>query len=422
MAPQCRTRGIAAAAAAILLVPAFSQTTSVGSSGAGTTTSNRPTLTTLSPTMGTTNTTTPGLSPAPQTLRVSGRVMVDDGTPPSFPATIQRVCSGNPHAEGYTDNQGYFSVLLGQNADVIADASETPNASNRNSQPFPSVALPNPASGATGLSSRSLGADNRFSNCELRAQLGGYTSQSINLTARTSLDTPDVGIILLHRMGASETATTVTATTLKASKEARKALQKGLDLARKNKAEEAIASLREAVEADPDFAFAWCELGKLQLENDHIPDAHESFAAAVRAEPRWPEPYLRLALMSVKAHDWRAVVDTTDHILRLNSWEYPGAYFYNAAANYNLRHVDAAEKNALAAERVDVQHEYPQVEQLLGAIYADRQRYAEAAEKLRAYLMMAPGAPDAPATRRRLAEVEKLAAESSRIAEKAPRQ
>ena len=139
--------------------------------------------------------------------------MVDDGTPPSFPATIQRVCSGNPHAEGYTDNQGYFSVLLGQNADVIADASETPNASNRNSQPFPSVALPNPASGATGLSSRSLGADNRFSNCELRAQLGGYTSQSINLTARTSLDTPDVGIILLHRMGASETATTVTATT-----------------------------------------------------------------------------------------------------------------------------------------------------------------------------------------------------------------
>jgi len=217
---------------------------------------------------------------------------------------------------------------------------------------------PQSGSGTTAVTGRSLGVDNRLANCELRAQLAGYSSQSINLTSRTPLDNPDVGTILIHKMGASETATTVTATTLKASKEARKALQKGLDLAKKNKPEEAIASLQEAVKVDPDFAFAWCELGKLQLENDHIPDAHESFEAAVKAEPRWPEPYLHLALMGVKAHDWREVVATTDQVLRLNSYEYPGAYFFNAAANYNLRHVGVAEKSALAAERVDVQHEY----------------------------------------------------------------
>ena len=348
--------------------------------------------------------------------------MVDDGTPPSFPATIQRVCNGNPHAEGYTDSQGYFSVLLGQNQDVIADASEIPSTSNRNSTPFPGIAIPSSGSGTTAVTGRSLGVDNRLANCELRAQLAGYSSQSINLTSRTPLDNPDVGTILIHKMGASETATTVTATTLKASKEARKALQKGLDLAKKNKPEEAIASLQEAVKVDPDFAFAWCELGKLQLENDHIPDAHESFEAAVKAEPRWPEPYLHLALMGVKAHDWREVVATTDQVLRLNSYEYPGAYFFNAAANYNLRHVGVAEKSALAAERVDVQHEYPQVEQLLGTIYAERHRYAESAEKFRAYLMMAPNAKDAAATRVDLAAVEKLAAESSQIAQKGPRQ
>jgi len=413
---------MAAAAAAMLLLPAFSQTTpSNPSSGSGTTSSTRTTLPTGSSPTGTNNTTTPGLSPGSQTLRVSGRVMVDDGTPPSSSATIQRVCNGNPHAEGYTDNQGYFSVLLGQNADVIADASETPSTPARNSLPFPSVALPSPSSSTTGIG-RGLGLDNRLANCDLRAQLGGYTSKTINLTARTPMDNPDVGVILLHRMGTPETATTVTATTLTASKEARKALQKGLELAKKNKPEEAIASLKEAVNVDPEFAFAWCELGKLQLEHDHIPDAHESFEAAVKAEPRWPEPYLHLALMGVKAHDWREVVETTDRVLHLSSWEYPGAYFFNAAANFNLRHMDVAEKSALLAERLDVQHDFPQVEQLLGTIYADRQRYADAAEKFRAYLMMAPKADDAPSTRQQLAAMEKLAAESSQTAKKSPQQ
>jgi hypothetical protein len=346
--------------------------------------------------------------------------MVDDGTPPSFPATIERVCNGSPHAEGYTDGKGYFSVLLGQSPDVIADADETSSPSNRNSAPFPSTA--SPASGNTTGTGRSLGVGNRLANCELRAKLGGYSSKTINLTSRTSLDNPDVGVILIHRMGASETATSVTATTLKAPKEARKALQKGLDLAKKNKPEEAIASLQEAVKVDPDFAFAWCELGKLQFDNDHTPDAHESFEAAIKAEPRWPEPYLHLAVMGVKARDWKEVVDTTDHVLRLNSYEYPQAYFYNAAANYNLRHVDVAEKNALTAERVDVQHEIPQIEQLLGTIYADRHRYAEAVEKFRAYLTMAPNAQDAPATRQQLAAVEKLAAASPQVAQKDPQQ
>ncbi len=47
-------------------------------------------------------------------------------------------------------------------------------------------------------------------------------------------------------------------------------------------------------------------------------------------------------------------------------WEYPQAYFFNGAANFNLHHYDVAEKDALAAEKLDVQHLFPQIEQLLG--------------------------------------------------------
>lgn len=420
MAPQCRIRGMAVAITAILLAPAFGQGTSTGSSTGGGSGSKTPASTT--PSIGGTNpASTTGPQTIPQTIRVSGRVVMDDGTAISFPATIERVCNGSPHAEGYTDTKGFFSLTLGQSQDVIADASETPSGPSRGSI-SPGIATNGTTSAVGSGSGRSMNSTNPFSNCELRASLGGYTSQTLSLTGRTSMDNPDVGSIVLHRMGASETATTVTATTLRAPKEARKALEKGLELAKKNKLEEAIASLREAVKVDPEFAFAWCELGKLQLAGDHIPDAHDSFEAAAKAETRWPEPFLRLALMAVKAHDWREVAATTDHVLHLSTWEYPEAYFFNGAANFNLHRIDVAEKAALAAEKLDVQHLFPQIEQLLGMIYVERHRYADAAERFRSYLMLAPNADDAPAARQQLAVMEGLAAESSQMAQREPKQ
>src|SRR5271166_203117 len=130
MSPQFRRRGSAIAAAAILLIPAFGQSSSTTTGGSSTPSTGTPTKSPGAltiPSVGTTPSTTPTTQPpVTQPIRISGRVMVDDGTAPSFPAVIERVCSGSPHAEGYTDSSGYFSITLGQSTDVIADASETP--------------------------------------------------------------------------------------------------------------------------------------------------------------------------------------------------------------------------------------------------------------------------------------------------------
>lgn len=346
--------------------------------------------------------------------------MVDDGSPLGFPANIERVCNGSPHTEGYTDSQGYFSITLGQHPEVIGDASETPTSNNRFSLP-PGMSTTTSPIGAPGTS-QNLTGERRIDDCELRASLSGYTSERVNLTGRTSLDNPDVGTILLHRLGGSETAVTVTATSLKAPRSAHKALDKGMDLAKKNRPDEAIASMQEAVRIDPQFAFAWCELGKLQEKNDHIPDAHESFEAAVKAEPRWPEPYLHLAVIAVKAHDWNAVAENSGKVLHLNTFQYPQAYFLHGAASFNLHHIDVAETDALNAEKLDVQHEYPQIEKLLGVIFAERQRYAEAAEKLRSYLLLAPQAEDAAEARKEMAQLDALASRASQVAGKKDQQ
>ena len=54
---------------------------------------------------------------------ISGRVMVDDGVPPTETVVIERVCSGVSRAEGYTDRKGYFSIDLGMDQAVMQDAS-----------------------------------------------------------------------------------------------------------------------------------------------------------------------------------------------------------------------------------------------------------------------------------------------------------
>ena len=406
MSPQHRAPGIAIAAA-LVLFPAFCQTTSTTTNPSGNTT-----VPSASSTSGTTGATAPPRSA--QQMRLSGRVMLDDGTAPPSLAIMERVCNGTPRSEGYTDGKGYFSIVLGQETEIIGDASE---ANSTHNSPLASAGGGAMGSGAGG---GRQGMNNRFGNCELRARLGGYRSQSISLVNRSPYDNPDVGVILLHRLGPAEEAATVTATTLKAPKKARKALQKGLDLAKKNKPEEAIASLREAVRIDPDFAFAWCELGKLQAQNGRTEDAPESFAAAIRAEPRWPEPYMWLSQLAMKARNWKEVADNTGRVVRLDSFDYPQAFFFNALANFNLGHVDVAEQSALAAEKLDVQHRIPQIANLLGIILAENHKYAEAAERFRNYLMLAPDAADAPAARKHLDQMEKLAAESSQLARKEP--
>lgn len=406
MSPHCRIRGMVFAAAAILLVPAHSQTnnTAGGSStsgnipgGAGTSTS--------SPNGGGATIASGGPGGAPQSVHISGRVLVDDGTAPASQVVIERMCGATAHAEGYTDSKGYFSVQLGQSAQVL-DASQGIATHEDGMTQRTGVGS------ATGMG-RGPGGDNRYANCDLRARLSGYTSQSVSLANRGPMDDPNVGIIWIHRIGESEKAVLVTATTLRAPRKARKALEEGLDLAKKNKPEEAIASLQRAVKLYPQFAFAWNELAKLERRHGQIEEARRAFEAAAKAEPRWPEPYLRLAQVAAEANNWAEVADRTDSVLHLSSFGYPEAYLLNGVANYNLRHLDVAEKSTLSAEKLDPQHRFPQTADLLGTILADRHRYAEAAVQFRRYLTMVPNAEDAPAARKRLEEVEKLTAQST---------
>lgn len=335
---------------------------------------------------------------------LSGKVMLADGTAPTESVTIEKICSGNPRPVAYTSSKGRFSFQLGNTAGVMADAS----TSSLGNSPYG-----NSGDGGFGSQRQTGGSpfgntERDLMNCELRASLPGFRSDTVSLAGHRLFDNPDVGTIILRRMGNVE-GTTISATSLQAPKDARKAFDKGRELLKKEKNEEAEKEFRKAVDAYPKYAVAWHELGRLQAGRNDSDGARKSYEQAIAADSKYVNPYLEMALMSAHAGDWKETADITSRVIRLNAVDFPVAYYYNAVANYNLKALDAAEKSAREAQKLDTQHRNPKADQLLGMILIEKKDFSGAAEQMRSYLKFAPGAKDADQVRSQLSELEKAA-------------
>jgi tetratricopeptide (TPR) repeat protein len=328
---------------------------------------------------------------------LTGQVALEDGSPPPGHVAIVMFCSGRQRTIGYADMRGYFNVQLGSlSPEVFDDASV--GGGHGNGQPSVGGEAPN---------SRNTG-DEDMVGCELRARLAGYDSQELELGARARLDNPNVGTILMRRLGPDE-GTTVSVTTLAAPKDARKAYEKALEAEKKNKLPDAQASLEKAVTADPKYALAWMELGKVQAAQGQADAARNSLQQSMASDPKFVPPYVEIAQLEFRAHDWQPLAQTTEKATGLDPFHYPIAFFLNGVANYNLHNLDRAEESVKRAEKLDVNHKLPQTFYLMGLILADRKNYAAAVGQVAEYLKLAPKAPDAAEAQAQLAHLEEQA-------------
>lgn len=351
------------------------------------------------------NTTTNPSTLPQRPVFLSGKVMLDDGTPPPESVAIQRICVANPHTEAYTDSKGNFSFEVGQRLGVLPDASE--DTFGRQGSPMNNT-MDNPM--GMGMGGRNM--QQMLMGCVLRASLAGYRSDTVDLTNHRSLDNPDVGTIILHRIGNVQ-GLTISATSAMAPKDAKKAYEKSLNAIKKQKWEDARKDLEKATEIYPKYAAAWYELGRVQEQLKGDEDARKSYAQAISADAKYVNPYDRLAGISVREGKWQDVKATTDRLLSLDPVNFPDAWFYNAVANYQLKNFEAAEKSARAGLKADTDHSVPRMNQLLGVLLAGKQDYAGAAQSLKDYLQFAPNGPDAEMVKKQLATVqEKLQASS----------
>ena len=350
----------------------------------------------------------------PRPIFLSGKVMLDDGTPPPDSVVIERVCNGNPRAEAYTDSKGRFSFQLGQNQGVLQDAS----MSSAGGGGFGGFGNEGGIGGANRSDTGGFGgfggsrngpSERDLMGCEIRAALPGFRSDIVNLSGRRAFDNPDVGTIILHRLANVE-GTTISATSLNAPKDAKKAYEKGRDLLKKKKMPEAEKELEKAVQIYPKYSVAWFELGRIRESRNEVESARKAYGEALAADAKFVKPYHQLAGLSLKEQKWQDVADTTSRLIKLDPVDYPDAYFYNSVANYYLKNFDAAEKSAREAQKLDTRNRIPKTNQLLGVILAEKQDFTGAAEYIKKYLTFLPAGKEADNAKNQLIELEKMTA------------
>lgn len=417
MSPRIVVRVITTSAFLLLSETGFAQTTGTpptrppaGNPTTGTGSINTTNLPNTNNTTNTNNTSKgPGYTPP---IFLSGRVALEDGSPPPEPATIERVCGSSARAEGYTDSHGNFGIQLGNESGVFQDASETPSRNSIPGSAGSAGASTSTGTGGMGSGGSLGGTYNRYQNCDLRAKLAGYRSQSISLANRQPLDDPNIGTILLHKDG-GEGGTLVSASTLGAPKEARKAYERGLQFIKKSKSEDAAKEFEKAVQIYPQHAEAWFELGRIQIERGQTEVARQSFSQSIQSDPKYVLPHVQLSLLALQAKQWKELAYLSDRGMRLDSFDYPQLFLFNAVANYNLHHFDVAERSLKQAIRLDTQHRFPDIIRLNGLILVLHKDYQAAVDQFQQYLKASPDAEEAAAVRKQLAEIEQAMASAT---------
>jgi tetratricopeptide (TPR) repeat protein len=203
---------------------------------------------------------------------------------------------------------------------------------------------------------------------------------------------------------------TFSATSAMAPKDAKKAFEKAMDLRKKKKFAESQKEFEKAVGVYPKYANAWSELGLLHEAQNHMAEARNAYQQALAADSKLVKPYVSLAMMWARESKWKECEEASSKALKLNPFDFPVAYFYNAVANFNLQNLDAAEKSAREGIKTDSQKRIPKMHHVLGIVLAQKNDVPGAMEHMKGYLGMLPkDSPDVAVVKGQLSQLEKMA-------------
>lgn len=335
-----------------------------------------------------------GLIPA-QTSRASlssdrvsiiGRVISEDGTAPPEQGQVVLKCGTTERASANIDSRGDFSLSVNVARDNGTD---------------PKLHDPDPA-GSNVIRD--------WGDCELQAQVRGYTSETMHMVGNTE-HLVEVGSIIVHPLAAATGAQkfTISVGSLAAPDKAKKAFEKGEEQAKKGKWASACDSFKRAIQEYPRYALAWLELGRVQAQQNSFVAAQQSFHEAVSKDSHLTQAYVELARVALARKEWKELADATEHLIASSANSGPQYWFLNGAANLNLGNRGQAENSAERGLRLDTKHNIPQLEYLYGLTLAMRGDYKNGAQHIATYLQLSPHSADTTTAQAKLAEIQKLA-------------
>ncbi|HWZ54580.1 MAG TPA: tetratricopeptide repeat protein [Verrucomicrobiae bacterium] len=211
-------------------------------------------------------------------------------------------------------------------------------------------------------------------------------------------------------------ATGSTVKALKVPSKARGEYEKACIASQKQKLDEAEQHLRRAIGAFKDYSAAWVLLGVVLDQQHKAQEGRDACSQVTTIDAKYFPAYLCLAEFSARNQEWQRLLELSNVALGLNPENDGYAHYYRAMAYFYLDNLVDAQKNALQAAEIDLNHNYLPLYFLLAQIYAAQGDKVAAAAQLREALKNHNDPAQEDVVKRYLAKLE--AAGTTVIAQK----
>lgn len=343
-------------------------------------------------------------------ISITGTVAMADGSLPANPVQVQLKCHGSVVQSAYTGPEGRFTFTVTERTGSSRSgpgAKSTHRGAGGFDASIGGPAIPADVDGR-GQAGNIAFRRTDLSHCQCEATLAGHESNPVVLGVRSRFDNPDLGIIYLYPLGTIK-GTTVSVTTAQAPKKAMDAYKKAQKEGSKEKVNysKVEKNLQNAVEVYPEFAEAWQFLGETYLMEGKETEARDAFRRAIESDPQYLPPYSTLGELELRANNIEEAARLTGQAIELNPYAITSQYFH-AISQYYLGNLEKAEESIQKVHESGEASQYPASHRLLGSIYSERGKYADAAAEFRLFLETGPMENDAEEVRKILDEWTKL--------------
>ncbi len=187
--------------------------------------------------------------------------------------------------------------------------------------------------------------------------------------------------------------TSIAAAVQEIPKPARKAYEKGLNLQKENRNDQALAAFNQALEIYPDYFQASTERGNLLMQANNLAGAQADFERALRSNADYPPALRGLGYCQIQGKQFEAALGSLERTHALEP-KVPLTLLLLGYANLSLDRYEPAkgylqQALKLGPESAARAHVY------LSEVFANEQNFKEAADEIRAYLKVKPDAADA---------------------------